>query len=105
MLENLFGNDSLAILGVLAALTTILVQFFKDLIPKKIPTKLVALVFGIGLSIFFGQCNGFDFEKLIENILTGCVVAFISMNGFDSLKEIWQRFNLKGGEQDESKDI
>lgn len=98
MLENFFNTGNLASLGALAALTAILVQFFKGLIPKKIPTKLVALFFGIGLTLFIGLGNEFSVNKIIECILTGCVVAFISMNGFDSLKEIWQRFNLKGGE-------
>ena len=99
MLENFFGAENLSTLGVLAALTTILVQFFKGFIPKKIPTKLVALAFGIALSLFFGLGLELSFTSAVKSILTGCIVAFISMNGFDSLNEIWQRFKLKSGDE------
>ena len=99
MLENFFGAENLSTLGVLAALTTIIVQFSKGLIPKKIPTKLVALVIGIALSLFFGLGLELSFASAVKSILTGCIVAFISMNGFDSLNEIWKRFKFKGGDE------
>lgn len=98
MFENLFGVGSLSDLGILATITTVIVQLFKDFIPKKIPTKLVALVVGIIVSIVFSFLTyGLDIIVGIKGLFIGFIVSFISMNGFDSLKEIWQRFQIKNG--------
>ncbi len=98
MFENLFGVGSLSDLGILATITTVIVQLSKDFIPKKIPTKFVALVVGIIVSIVFSFLTyGLDIVTGIKGLFIGFIVSFISMNGFDSLKEIWQRFQIKNG--------
>jgi hypothetical protein len=38
--------------------------------------------------------------SVIAGIFNGLVVAFISMNGFDSLKDIWNR--IKIGKEDDN---
>lgn len=101
MFENLFGMGSLSDLGILATITTIIVQLCKDYIPKKIPTKLVALVIGILVTMVFSfLTNGLDVATGIKGLFMGFIVSFISMNGFDSLKEIWTRFQIDGGEEE-----
>jgi hypothetical protein len=34
---------------------------------------------------------GFSAATLISAVLMGCITAFISMNGFDALRDIWKR--------------
>jgi hypothetical protein len=38
---------------------------------------------------------GIMFKTFVIGIISGFVVAFISMEGFDSLRNIWTRFTLK----------
>ena len=96
MFDNFFGINSLQDLSILAAITAIIVELIKDFIPKKIPTKAVAIVVGIIVSlIFFIILQGFAAQVVIKAILSGFVVSFISMNGFDSIKEIWKRVSKK----------
>lgn len=101
MFENLFGMGSLSDLGILATITTVIVQLCKDFVPKKIPTKLVALIIGIIVSIIFSFLSyGISLTIGIKGLFIGFIVSFISMNGFDSLKEIWQRFQIDIGDEE-----
>ena len=103
MFENLFGMGSMSDLGILATITTIIVQLCKDYIPKKIPTKLVALITGIVVTVVFSfLTNGLDITTGVKGLFMGFIVSFISMNGFDSLREIWTRFQVEddGGEEE-----
>lgn len=89
MMNNL---GSLSDLSVLAAITTIVVQLIKDLLPKKIPTQLVTLVVGILITeLFICTNSSFNIYNIIIGVLMGCMASFISMNGFDALKNIWVR--------------
>lgn len=92
MMNNLFGLGSLSDLSILATITTIFVQFIKGLIPKKIPTQLVTLISGILITELF-ICTRADFTvwNLIIGVLMGCITSFISMNGFDAFRSIWNR--------------
>lgn len=93
MLGNIFGQSGFADLSVLAAITTTLVQLIKQIIPKQIPTKIVTLVVGILVTLFFTlKDQTITFSAGIQGILMGCLTAFVSMNGFDALRDIWQRF-------------
>lgn len=92
MFDNLFGIGSLSDLSILAAITTIAVQFLKQIVPKKFPTKILTLIVGVVITIIFVLINvGFSAATLFSAILMGLVTAFISMNGFDALKDIWSR--------------
>lgn len=104
MLESLFGISvgiTLSDLGVLTALTTIVVQVLKSILPKSFPTKILTVIIGLVLTIGLIITGfGFSFTNIGIGILAGFVVSFVSMNGFDSLKDIWQRFTMKNiGEQ------
>lgn len=105
MLETILGTNAGSVLGIagtLAAINTIIVEVLKNVLPKKVPTKLVAmisaLVVVLGYIFIFGTITP---QSIILGILGGFVVAFISMFGFDSLKDIFNRFKVKedGGEK------
>lgn len=96
MLEKLLGMSigvSLSDLGGLAALTSIIVQVLKQIIPKKFPTQALTIIVAILISTFAViMFSGLMIKTVCIGILTGFVVAFIAMEGFDSLKNIWNRF-------------
>ena len=92
MTTNLFGLGSLSDLSVLATITAILVQIIKNILPQKVPTKLVTIIVGILVTELF-VCTNFAISvaNIGIGILMGCITAFISMNGFDTFKSIWDR--------------
>ena len=99
MLEKILGmtiNTTVTDLAALAALTSIIVQVLKHIVPSKFPTRalvvIVALFVTVLASVMF---YGVMLKAFGIGILSGFVVAFISMEGFDSLKSIWQRFTIK----------
>ncbi len=106
MIETMLGTSAGSVLGIagtLAAINTIIVEVLKNVLPKKIPTKLVAMISAIivvfGYIFIFGTITP---QSIILGILGGFVVAFISMFGFDSLKDVFERFKVKeesGGEK------
>lgn len=100
MLETLFGISvgiTLSDLGVLTALTTILVEVLKTILPKKFPTKALTVIIGLTLTLVLVILGfGAGVTNIVIGTLAGLVVAFISMNGFDALKDIWERFTVKG---------
>ena len=105
-METMLGTSAGSVLGIagtLAAINTIIVEVLKNVLPKKIPTKLVAMISAIivvfGYIFIFGTITP---QSIILGILGGFVVAFISMFGFDSLKDVFERFKVKeesGGEK------
>lgn len=100
MFDKFFGVNSLQDLSILAVITAVIVELIKDFVPKKIPTKLVAIIVGIIVSlVFFIIIQGAAAQVIIKAILSGFVVSFISMNGFDSIKEIWKRVSGKEGDE------
>ena len=47
MMETMLGTSAGSVLGIagtLAAINTIIVEVLKNVLPKKIPTKLVAMI-------------------------------------------------------------
>lgn len=105
-METMLGMSAGSILGIagtLAAINTIIVEVLKNILPKKVPTKIVAMISAmvvvLGYIFLFGVITP---QSIILGILGGFVVAFISMFGFDSLKDIFNRFKIKeddGGEK------
>lgn len=106
MMETMLGTSAGSVLGIagtLAAINTIIVEVLKNVLPKKVPTKLVAMISAmivvLGYIFIFGTITP---QSIILDILGGFVVAFISMFGFDSLKDVLERFKIKeesGGEK------
>lgn len=84
----------ITIIGVLVALTNVVVQVLKTATWKKMPTNLlaliVALVLTIGVGIAYCQINGvpLTWYLIAALIVAGFMVAYAAMFGFDKLKEI-----------------
>ena len=105
-METMLGISTypvLGIIGTLAAINTIIVEVLKNILPEKVPTKIVAMVSAmvvvLGYTFLFGVITP---QNIVLSIFGGFVVAFISMFGFDSLKDVFDRFKIKeddGGEK------
>ena len=98
------GTESvLGVAGILAAINTIIVEVLKNILPKKVPTKPIAMI--SAMVVVFGCIFIFEAitpQSIILGIFGGFVVAFISMFGFDSFKDVFDRFKIKednGGEK------
>lgn len=82
------------ILGVLVALTNLIVQVAKKATWDKLPTNIVALAVAEMLTIAAGiaccQINAVDMTWYIVAalIVGGFMVAYAAMFGFDKLKQI-----------------
>lgn len=96
MLEKLLGMSmgaTLSDLGALAALTSIIVQVLKHIVPSKFPTQALVIIVALFVSVL--ACimfYGLMIKAVGIGVLSGFVTAFIAMEGFDSLKSIWSRF-------------
>jgi len=95
--------DLTNILGVVMAmsfLVNIIVQMTKGFIP--IPTKMWCILVSVSVvmaSLFVGisfHIVNLSAASVILSLIGSFIVAFISMYGFDTFKDLWQRF--KAGE-------
>jgi Na+/melibiose symporter-like transporter len=100
MLATLFGIDSTTLLGsisALAAITSVIVEILKKILPDKVPTQIVTLIVGIIVSlvcvILF---SGISVSSIVLGILEGFGVSYASMYGYDTLKDIIDKF---GGDE------
>lgn len=99
MLDKLLGiatGASLADLGALAAITAIIVEVLKKILPQSFPTQALTII--VSIIVTFAAsilCYGFTLKIAGLGIIGGFVVAFVAMNGFDSLRNIWLRFTTK----------
>lgn len=99
-------GTTLGVLGGLAAIVNIVVQLIKDYFPK-VPTKIVTIIVAIIVCIVYTALtmktmNG---TVVLFGIFGGLIVSYAAMNGFDTIKELSERFTInikeKGGEDDE----
>lgn len=89
------------IIGVLVALTNIIVEVAKTATWDKLPTNIVALIVAevltLGSGIAYCQIDAVAITWYIVAglIVGGCMVAYAAMFGFDKLKEImhWRQGN------------
>lgn len=101
MLAGLTAGTTLGVLGALAALTNIVVELVKGYLPK-VPTKIVTLIVAIIICLIYAIMEmGFVAPALVFGVFGGFVIAYAAMNGFDTLKDICNRFKLedRGGEK------
>ena len=93
MLENINIEVILVMVGMLTALTNIVVQVIKQVTWNKLPTNilvlLVAMVLCLGAFVAYAQVNGIPITWYLIGavIVLGFLVAFAAMFGFDKLKE------------------
>lgn len=99
MLETLLGISIIttpADLGLLAAVTTAITQLLKQIVPKSFPTGILATIIALIVTLTATIIMlGVAFDTIAVGILSGLMVAFVSTNGFDSLREIWKRYHLE----------
>ena len=106
MLEKILGitmNTTITDLGALAALTSIIVQVLKKIVPSKFPTQALVIIVALFMTTLASvMFYGVMLKAIGVGLISGFVVAFISMEGFDSLRNIWTRFTLKPTMEEDS---
>lgn len=106
MTESIFtilGLGTLSELSIMAFLTMLIVETLKQAIPKKFPTSFLTLIVALIIAIVIPLLVpgvAITITSVLTSILNGFVVAFISMNGFDSLKTLWDRVKQTDKEED-----
>ena len=99
-LNLVFGNAAamLTLLGVLACMVIIITEMIKDLRwVKNTPTKLVALavsfVVTMGALLLYLEIReeAFVWWYLAAAFFAAFIVGYVSINGWDTLYEIWER--------------
>ena len=84
----------ITIVGVLVALTNVVVQVLKAATWEKMPTNILALVVAevltVGAGVAYCQIKGIlmAWYMVAALIVAGILVAYAAMFGFDKLKEI-----------------
>ena len=84
----------IAIIGGLVALTNVIVEVAKKATWDRLPTNILALVVAIALTLAAGFaycqiCNiAITWYFIVSFVVTGFMVAYAAMFGFDKLTEI-----------------
>ncbi|MFV0497507.1 MAG: hypothetical protein ACK5L0_04940 [Candidatus Fimivivens sp.] len=94
-----FENTSviLMVLGVLIAVTNVFTQVTKQFTFDKVPTNIIAALWGIALTVlaFFmyaAYCGlTIVWYMVAAAVVLGVLVAYAAMFGFDKLKEIFTK--------------
>lgn len=91
----------LSIVGVLVAITNIIVQVLKKLTWDKLPTNILAILVALLLTLvaFFAYCQiksiTVVWYMVAAAIVLGFFVAYAAMFGFDKLKEAIMQLQKK----------
>ena len=98
MLETLLGfsiGTALGMIGILAAIVSIITEVLKKILPQKFPTKIlvmiISLIVAIVVVLIFYEISA---KMIILSIAGSFIVAFISMYGWDTFKELINRFKV-----------
>lgn len=84
----------IAIVGVLVALTNVIVEVAKKATWDKLPTNILALIVAVALTLVagFAYCQieaiTITWYIVVAFVVVGFMVAYAAMFGFDKLKEI-----------------
>ena len=87
-------SEIIAAIGVLVALTNIIVEVVKKATWGKLPTNVLALVVAVILTdaagVAYCQIKALPMEwyTVVSLVVLGFMVAYAAMFGFDKLKEI-----------------
>lgn len=80
--------------GVLVALTNIIVEVAKKATWDKLPTNVLAIIVAEALTLAAGfayfqiEAMPITWYVVVAFVVLGCMVAYAAMFGFDKLKEI-----------------
>ena len=98
---------SVAIIGVLAFMVSVITQVFKGVgVLSKIPTDLLVFILSIGLTViaFVAYMQYVQqvilWYMIIAAILAGFIVAFVSMYGWEKLNDLWKRYDNDKSKKD-----
>lgn len=100
---NILGLGTLEFISAMTFLTIIIVEVLKKMISKTFPTQILTLIVALLVAVIIpilAPDATISVTSVITSILNGFVIAFISMNGFDSMKSIWKRL-VAGKEEGE----
>ena len=87
-IENILG-----VIGILAAIISIITEILKNIISKSFPTKLLVLIISLIITfVFVIIFYPISFTSIAFGIIGSFIIAFVSMYGFDSFKDIIKRF-------------
>ena len=84
----------ITIIGILVALTNVIVEVVKTATWDKLPTNIVALIVSLVLTMLAGiaycQVNGvvITWYIIIALVVVGFMVSYAAMFGFDKLQEL-----------------
>ena len=84
----------IAIVGVLVALTNVIVEVAKKATWDKLPTNILVLIVAVALTLAagFAYCQieaiTITWYIVVAFVVVGFMVAYAAMFGFDKLKEI-----------------
>ena len=84
------------VLMVVAFVVNIIVQLTKGFIP--LPTKLWCILVSVAITLaalLVMSANKYirlEFTSVVLSVAGSFVVAYVAMYGFDTLKDLWQRF-------------
>ena len=101
MVFELLGGSFtlLSVVGILAALVTIITEMVKDLWKvRQIPTKLTALAVSFvvvagAMTVYLNMADiAFQWWYLVAAFFAAFIVGYLSINSWDTLYEIWKRF-------------
>lgn len=93
LLMSMGSSGILALLGGLASTTSVIVELFKKILPQSFPTKALAIIVSLIVTLGFTLLTyGVAVETIVVGILGSFVVSFISMYGWDTFKDIIERF-------------
>ena len=84
----------IAVIGVLVALTNVIVEVTKKATWDKLPTNVLALIVAVMLTVAAGiaylqfKSIAIAWYMIVALIVVGFMVAYAAMFGFDKLKEV-----------------
>ena len=84
----------IAVIGVLVALTNVIVEVTKQATWDKLPTNVLALIVAVVLTVAAGiaylqiKSIAVAWYMIVALIVVGFMVAYAAMFGFDKLKEV-----------------
>ena len=84
----------IAVIGVLVALTNVIVEVTKKATWDKLPTNVLALIVAVVLTVAAGiaylqiKSSAIAWYMIVALIVVGFMVAYAAMFGFDKLKEV-----------------
>lgn len=100
VLLQLVGPSPLGIIVVMAVIVSVITQVLKNILPERLRTRVLVLF--VSIFVVFGYSLAtlpITAVMIFNSICSSFIVAFISMFGFDSLKDVIKRCG--GGESEQ----